>query len=231
MSGDWSFSGFGPRFDDHVQAHLPHYDLATSVAAFVASFVLPPGGQLVDLGCSTGTSIAAVAAAVPQRRFTAHGYDVDESMLARARQRLSEHGNVHASLLVRDLAKPDALAHDEADVTLALWTLQFLAPASWVDLLADCRGRTNRDGAIIVAAKTRHVDSRWQQIADGALVDWKAEHDVRPDEIVDKARSLRGVMATPTTRRLADDLGAAGWSNPTTLFRWHTWIVVGAWAD
>jgi len=227
---DWSFAGFGDQFDEHAHAHLPHYDLVTELAAFAASFALPVGGRLADLGCSTGRTIEAVAERVPERRFQAVGYDLDESMLDAAAKRLAPRSTVvDVRLLGGDLR--GGLDHDNADVTLALWTLQFLPRSSWTDLLTDARERATRDGLLLLAAKTRLPDARWQEIGDAAVAEWKAAHGVTPDEALTKSRSLRGTMLLVTLGSLLDSLDEAGWNSATVLFRWHQWVLVGAWAE
>jgi tRNA (cmo5U34)-methyltransferase len=230
VTADWSFAEFGPQFDRHARAHLPHYDLATDLAAFVASYALPPGGVVADLGCSTGRSIERIAESMPERRFSAFAYDVDQSMLDETTARLLDHRNVDLHPCRLDLVAGD-LEHVAANVTLALWTLQFLPGETWRPVLAAARQRASRDGVLLVAAKTRLPDARWQEIGDGAVAEWKARHDVTPDEALAKARSLRGTMLLATLGRLLDDVTAAGWSNPAVLFRWHAWLLVGAWAE
>jgi tRNA (cmo5U34)-methyltransferase len=227
---DWSFSGFGPQFDAHVVGHLPHYDLTTDLAAYVASYALPRDGLVADLGCSTGQSIQCIAQSIPERQFRAVGYDLDESMLALAKDRLAGYPSVTFHVEHRDLVLHE-LEHEQANVTLALWTLQFLPLDSWHGVLARARERSHRDGVLLVAAKTRLPDARWQEIGDGAVADWKAAHGVTPEEALVKARSLRGTLLLATLGRLLDDIAGAGWYAPTVLFRWHAWVLIGAWAD
>lgn len=229
---DWSFVGFGEQFDEHARAHLPQYRAATDLAAFVASFALPAGGLVADLGCSTGSTIETIAARVPDRDFTAVGYDLDASMLTVAAKRLAPYTNVTTRLEGVDLGDADdRLAHEDANVTLALWTLQFLPRPLWADLLRRARLRSDPDGVLLVAAKTRLPEARWQEIGDAAVAEWKAAHGVSPEEALAKSRSLRGTMLLVTLGSLLDVLDAAGWCSSTVLFRWHQWVLVGAWAE
>lgn len=228
---DWSFSGFGDRFDEHARGHLPHYSLVTDLAAFVASFALPTDGLLVDLGCSTGRTIEAVADRVAERRFAAIGYDLDQSMLDIAGKRLASHSTVSLELLGADLTASTSLVHLDAAVTLALWTLQFLPRSTWVPLLAAARSRSSRDGVLLVAAKTRLPDARWQEIGDAAVAEWKAANGVSSEEALAKSRSLRGTMLLVTLGSLLDAIAESGWHSPAVLFRWHQWVLIGGWAE
>jgi tRNA (cmo5U34)-methyltransferase len=231
MTHDWTFDGFGPQFDEHAEKHLPRYHDAHDVIAHVASFVVPDGGHVADLGCSTGRAVQSIAEAIPGRRITAHLYDLDASMLDLAAERMRGVANCVDIRHQHNLLEADSLAHDAADVTLLLWTLQFLPVWSWRSVLELARQHAAEDGLLIIGAKTRLSDARWQEIADGALADWKWSHGVTADEALAKARSLRGVMNVAPVGRLFDVATAAGWFSPAILYRWHAWVLLGAWAS
>jgi tRNA (cmo5U34)-methyltransferase len=227
----WTFDGFGPEFDSHVIAHLPDYERVQAVVAAVSSFTLPDRGMVADLGASTGRTIAILADRHPTRRITAHLYDADTTMLDSGHSRLDEIDTVTAKYHVGDLTDPDTWRHQGADLTIALWILQFLHPADRLPLLARARERAAEHGAILIGAKTRHTDPRWQEIADAALVDYKATAGVTPEEITAKARSLRGVLIPDTAPTIGQQLAASGWHAPTVIQSWHTWVLIGAWAS
>jgi tRNA (cmo5U34)-methyltransferase len=230
MTTDWTFDGFGAEFDEHAQKHLPHYSTAHQVVCHAATYALHTGGVVADLGCSTGHAIEAIAGHIPGRPFTAHGYDADQSMLDHAAIRLGGNSHVECKFSRVDLTC-DPLEHEEADVTLALWTLQFLPPSTWVPLLRAAHDAASADGLLLIGAKTRLSDARWQESADGALADWKDQHGVTPEEALAKSRSLRGTMSVVSTGRLFDVVEAAGWHSSAILFRWNAWVVLGAWAS
>lgn len=226
---DWTFIDFGPQFDEHALAHLPEYRRAHETIAHAASFALRPGGVVADLGASTGYAIESISTHLRGRPFSASLYDLDRSMLDQAGARLRQIETVQAEFHQHDLLK-DGLIHDDADVTLLLWTLQFLPAWSWETVLAQAHACSAEDGLLIVAAKTRLSDARWQEQADAATADWKAEHGVTPQQALDKSRSLRGTMLLVPLSRLYREIESAGWHNPAVLFRWYSWVVVGAWA-
>lgn len=230
MTTDWTFDGFGAEFDAHAQKHLPHYKTAHEVVCHATTYALHAGGTVADLGCSTGYAIKAIADHIPGRKFDAYGYDADQSMLDHAVQRLDGTEQAACQWLRSDLTR-DEFEHKAADVSLLLWTLQFLPPAEWVPLLRRAHEAASDDGLLLIGAKTRLSDARWQEVADGALADWKDQHGVTPDEALVKARSLRGTMSVVATGRLFDVVTEAGWHSPALLFRWNAWVVLGAWAS
>lgn len=221
-AADWTFADFGPEFDDHVAAHLPGYADVQRLIALIASHLVPDGGSVADIGASTGRTAAEIAAAIPGRRVSFDLYDADPSMLAEARTRVPS-ARTHIATL-----PGDPLTHTGADLTLALWFLQFIPPRFYPGILADLAERSAPTGALIVATKSRHLDVRWQDLAVSALDDYKAAAGVTPTEREAKTRALRGTMHPVSVDYLAAAIRSAGWVEPTVLWRWHVWTVLGA---
>lgn len=224
--GGWTFSGYGPEFDGHVAAHLPGYMDSQRLVALVAQFYLPPGGVLADYGASTGRTLEVIRERLPDRPFTAYLYDQDETMLEQAGER-----DPDSRRIVRRFPSDMPLAHPPADLSLALWFLQFIPRKDHRTVLAEMRDGAAESGALLIATKTRHSDSRWQEVAVGALDDYKAEAGVDAEERASKTRSLRGAMHPLDVELLTYDLIAAGWEDPTLIWRWHVWSIIGAFAE
>ncbi len=208
-------------------AHLPHYRDAHDVIAHTASYVLPQHSTIADLGCSTGYAIANIAQALRHRTITAHGYDLDQSMLDAATERLATCPNTQFTPHHHDLTTTP-LDHPPAHLTLLLWTLQFIPADTWTNILRAAHQAAHPDGILIVSAKTRLPDSRWQDIADGALIDWKAASGLDPETILTKAHALRGVMLQAPTDRITHHITSAGWTPPTILYQWHNWAILAS---
>ena len=220
---DWSFTDFGPEFDTHVAAHLPGYADVQRLVHLIAEFAVPVGGTVADLGCSTGRTAEVVNGL--DRDITFHLYDSDVTMLDAAHERLRD---AKAEMHLANL--PDGMMHTDADLTVCLWLLQFLAPDQWRRVLHAARTRSAPTGCLIVAAKTRHPDPRFEEIAVAALDEYKADAGVDLDARAEKTRSLRGVLYQASPDWLVRDITAAGWHSPTLLWRWHVWSLFGAWA-
>jgi tRNA (cmo5U34)-methyltransferase len=220
----WSFTDFGPEFDTHVAAHLPGYADVQRLVGMVAEFAVPVGGTVADLGCSTGRTAATLYRL--ERQITMHLYDADATMLDEARTR-----GLGAAVHYHQATLPDGMTHHDADLTVCLWLLQFLNPDQWRTVLHAARVRSRSTGALIVAAKTRHPDPRWEEIAVAALDEYKNEAGVSLTERAHKTKALRGVLYQASVDHLCTDITAAGWHNPTVLWRWHVWSVLGAWAS
>jgi hypothetical protein len=122
----------------------------------------------------------------------------------------------------------DGLAHSEADLTLALFFLQFLPWRERVQVLGMALHAASDNGAILIAEKVRPTEVRWAEIAADCSHDWKEQHGISDAAIRAKARALHGVLVPHTVADLSHALAATGWEQPEVLFRWHQWVLVGA---
>jgi tRNA (cmo5U34)-methyltransferase len=228
-TGGWEFT---PEvvgvFDDHVRQSVPHYDVIQDLVATASDWLLPAGGVYVDLGASTGTTAGIILDRHPDRDATAWLYDDQPDMLARAREKLAAYGGRVETVEARIETGP--LKHAGADLTTCLWTLQFLPLAARVDALRLAREASKPSGAILIAEKVRPVDARWAEIANDCSHDWKADHGIPDAAIRAKARALRGVLRPLPADTLVSLMSVAGWTNIDVIFRWHSWVLVGAFA-
>lgn len=229
-TGAWQFT---PEvvdvFPEHVRASVPFYDAIQDLVAEASDWLLPEGGLLADLGASTGTTVARIAGRHPHRRLRAVLYDVEQTMLDRAGENLSDAPVDHVDY-VRARIQDAPLRHTEADLTVCLFTLQFLPLRDRVAAMRNARLSATETGALIVAEKVRPTDSRWAELANDASHDWKAAQGITDAAIRAKARALRGVLTPHPQTTLVQAVTAAGWCAPEVLFRWHSWLVLGAFA-
>lgn len=228
--GRWEFTpGVAAVFDDHVRASVPHYEIIQGVVAMCSDWLLPAGALIADFGASTGTTAGILLDRHPQRNLRAVLYDESPPMLARATERLVTH--VAAERVeIRPLALPGQLTHRDADLSIMLFLLQFLPYQDRTTVLRDAHRASTTTGALLVAEKVRPVDSRWAEIANAVSHDWKAAHGVAADAIRAKERALRGVLQPVSLAALTGMIREAGWHAPEVLFRWHNWVLMGAYA-
>ena len=225
--GQWTFTPkVAAEFDKHVSSSVPFYNEIQDLVAQCSDWALPERAVFADLGASTGTTAAAISKRHPERNIGFVLYDREDAMLERARAKLS---GVRASYVRCDLGR-DSLSHDEAGLTVALFTLQFMPEADRLRVLSEARDRASAGGMLVVAEKLREADSRWHEIAAELSWDQKLAAGLSAEHVVVKAASLRGVL------RPLDDLAnramieRAGWSSVEVLFRWQQWCVYGAFA-
>jgi tRNA (cmo5U34)-methyltransferase len=231
-AGGWEFTPeVADVFDEHVRASVPFYEAIQNIVVETSDWLIPAGGLLADLGASTGTTVAAILARHPDREIRAALYDEQASMIEKARKRLYDLRVPPARVSFHERrVETGPLDHEDADLTTILFTLQFLPIPDRQAVLAAAFEAAAPTGALLVAEKLRPVDSRWAEIATEASLDWKAAHGISAEAIRAKARALRGVLIPFPLSTLTGLIVDAGWHTPEVLFRWHQWVVVGAFA-
>lgn len=230
-AGSWAFTPeVAEVFDEHVRASVPFYDAIQDLVAEASDWLVPANGLVADLGAATGSTVAAILGRHPERNIRAALYDEQPAMLAKATARLIEPIAADCVGVYPRRIEDGPLDHEGADLTLALFTLQFMAPADRRAALALARKAAADTGALIVAEKLRPVDVRWAEMANEASHDWKAAHGIDAEAIRAKARALRGVLMPLPLSELVASVREAGWHSTEVLFRWHQWAVLGAFA-
>ncbi|GGO63159.1 hypothetical protein [Nonomuraea cavernae] len=231
-AGGWAFtSNVAEVFDDHVRASVPHYDVIQDLVAETTDWLVPAGGLVADLGASTGASARRILQRHPNRGIRFALYDEQPAMLDQAAIELKEIGGEHDVILSATRIQQGPLVHEDADLTLCLFTLQFLPQQERVDALRLARACSAETGALIVAEKIRAVDSRWAEIGTDVAHDYKAAHGITDASIRAKSRALRGVLRPYPQQTTMQAMADAGWHAPEVLFRWHSWAVIGAFAS
>ena len=191
----------------------------------------PPAAYVADLGCSTGNTALAILDRHKDRLPSFACYDEAPAMLSRATAAINAMSGGRATGHITRLQDGE-FRHDNADMTLLLFVLQFLPyPADRLKVLTAARARAAPGGALIVAEKLRLTDSRWAEIAADVSHDYKAAAGVTDTAIRAKARALRGVLCPYTADATFTLIREAGWASPEILFRWHQWAVIGAFAS
>jgi tRNA (cmo5U34)-methyltransferase len=223
-TGGWEFTPeVTAVFDDHVRASVPFYDHIQNLVAELSDWLLPNNGCYADLGASTGTTLVAIAERHPTRRIRAELYDEEASMLDVAKKKI-EKLNVVPTLNLQRLQQP--FKHREADMTVALFTLQFLAKRDRLHVLSEAHRCSAKSGVIVLAEKIRPDHALLAEIANDVSHDYKSAAGISDTAIRSKARALRGVLVPQTISGLTTELYEAGWRKTDVLFRWHQWVIV-----
>lgn len=191
--GDWSFGGaVADTFDEHVSRSVPWYQEGHQLICELSDFFVKSGSHVLELGCSTGSLTLALA------KFNRHkrevkltGIDVEESMIQHALSRADSEKLSETNFLVED-----ALSYDFGvnDLIVSYYTLQFIAPSIRQNIVDKVFASLNWGGAFVLYEKVRGPDARFQDILTAMYHDYKTSRGFSSDEIMAKARSLKGVL-------------------------------------
>lgn len=227
MTTDWTFKSEAvvQSFDTHVNAHLPGYVFFQRLVIQIAEWFVPQGGTVVDVGASTGTTAAALVDAYPQRDMTFWLYDESEAMCREAWSKLSP---IDAGLHIVHGQAENSLRHDNADLSLSLFTLQFMRPNARRKLLQGLHEAAAPGSCLLVGEKIRPDNARWAEYATSLTGDYKHAAGVDADKARLKEKQLRGVLMPFTDAENRSLITGAGWNEVEVMYRWQNWVLYGA---
>ena len=226
--GAWEFSdAVVAEFDDHVRSSVAGYDTIQDVIARLSDWAAPDRAAILDVGCSTGTTLKAIQGRHPNRALALYGIDKSADMIRAASKKLGPGATLYADdVLAAEVKLPDSI-----DLTIAVLTLQFLPPDRRAGVLSELRRRSKETGVLVVAEKTIPADPRWALICAEASWEDKRIAGFSGDEIVAKAESLRGVLRPLREQDAILEPTLAGWGAPQVLWAVWNWRLVAYFAS
>ena len=209
----WEFESVAGVFDDHVRKSVPLYDLGHDLACQIGDFFLPPNATVVELGASTGALTKRFLDHSEGRRDIRYvAYDRVEAMLERARTRCGPDPRlefVNDDIVTAELPR--------ANVVLSYYTLQFVPPRSRQDVFNKIYASLEWGGALLLFEKVRAPDARFQDLAVQLYHEFKLVQGFDETEILNKQRSLKGVLEPFSTQGNIDLLHRAGFADLMTV--------------
>lgn len=217
---DFDFGGdVAAVFDDMVGRSVPFYaELQRMIVEMGTDFAVP-GSHVVDLGCSTGTTLAALDRVLPRDvRFI--GIDCSADMLERARARLGPNVATRAVEL-RTANLNDGVEFDNASLALLILTLQFIRPLRRARLMADIYRGLNEQGALILVEKVLGEESLFNRLFIKYYYDLKRRHGYSELEIAQKREALENVLVPYKLLENRELLLQTGFRHVDVFFKWY----------
>jgi tRNA (cmo5U34)-methyltransferase len=193
---DWTFkkADVANAFDNHVREQLPWYDLTTGVTAHIARHYISQGGNVYDIGASTGNIGKALAETVGQRK--ANFIAIDDS---------KEMQNIYqgpGSFICADACDVN---YEKFDVAILFLTLMFIHPEKRKELLERLIKKCRTGGAIIIFDKMEADAGYLATIKWRLTLAGKIAANVPSEQIVAKEMSLGGIQRPLRKGELPDN--------------------------
>lgn len=219
LNASWTFSGeVARRFDDHVSKSVPLYDEGHQIICGLSDFFVGRDSLAYELGCSTGSLTLKLAEhnkAKQGARFV--GIDIEPEMIEMANDKRAEAGLTNASFQVEDILEAEL---EPADFIVAYYTIQFVRPRVRQALIDRIFSALNWGGCFVMFEKVRGPDARFQDIVTAMYsYDYKLAQGYSAEEILSKARSLKGVLEPFSTQGNLDLLARAGFKDVMTIMK------------
>jgi tRNA (cmo5U34)-methyltransferase len=215
----WSFGDDSvASFDDHVARSVPLYAEGHKLVCALSDFFVKPGSIAYDIGCSTGTLALKLGRHnLPRKGARFVGVDIEPGMIEMARRNKALAGLENVEFLVDDALLVDL---EPADLIVAYYTVQFIRTSRRQELVDRLYRALNWGGALVLFEKVRGPDARFQDIVTALYNDYKLAQGYDADEIMAKARSLKGVLEPLSTQGNVDMLRRAGFQDVMTVMKY-----------
>ena len=211
----WSFGGSVPEtFDSHVGRSVPQYRQGHEIVVALSDFFIRSGSTVYELGCSTGELTRQIAQANSDRNVSIIGLEIEPAMVEAAKQKTSDLPRVQikeADILNVEL--------EPADLIVSYYTIQFVQPAVRQLLFDKIYNSLNWGGGFLLFEKVRASDARFQDMMSSLYVDFKLQQGFTEQEIVNKSRSLKGVLEPFSSQGNIDLMRRAGFVDIMTVFK------------
>jgi len=214
---NWTFSGeVAQTFDDHVSKSVPLYHQGHTLVCELSDFFLKPVSLCYEIGSSTGTltnKLAQHNAGKDGVRFI--GMDIEPDMVAMAEK--SDEKSDNTTYIVDDILQMDM---EPCDLIVCYYTVQFIRPSERQRLIDKLYAHLNWGGGLIMFEKVRGADARFQDMFYRMYEDYKLSQGYTPEQVVAKARSLKGVMEPFSTQGNIDMLKRAGFEDIVSIMKY-----------
>lgn len=218
LPGEWRFDHeVAQDFDQHVRRSVPFYDHAQEMIVEMSEWFVRDGMTVYDLGTSTGETISQLQekhAGKKGLRFV--GIDNSLPMLEKARAKCAG-GN--AQFLHQNLTAMSEFP--DAGLVTAVYTLQFLPLAERRKILERVHRDLQEGGAIVLVEKVRGESSLFEDIWLELYWDMKQRSGLNAEQVLAKARSLRGVLVPLSVSENVALLREAGFSSVDVFMKWY----------
>ena len=186
---NWVFDEHvAPEFDKHVRKSVPNYVHVQELAETFSDWFTYPNSTVIDFGASTGETLRRIKRR-HSKALNIIGYDNSQAMINQAKLK-------GIDITFADLEKPLECAKNSYAVSLN--TLQFLRPYARNALLKRIYHCLENCGGMFVVEKVLGSTAQMQDILQQLYWEMKAKNGFSSEQIINKAKALRGCMYPKT---------------------------------
>lgn len=204
-NANWKFNGsMVDHFEEHVSKSVPLYHEGHDLITKLSDYFVKDDSICYELGSSAGTLTYKLAERHNFRNAKFMGIEIESDMVRKAKE-LYKSSNL--SFFCDDM---NTVTLEKADLIVSYYTIQFIHPKLRQQLINKIYDSLNWGGAFILYEKVRANDARFQDIISNLYMEYKLDQGYQPEEIIAKAKSLKGVLEPFSTEGNIDMLKRAG---------------------
>jgi tRNA (cmo5U34)-methyltransferase len=209
-------------FDDMLDRSVPFYKQVIEMTVEILDRSLQAGDTVYDLGCSTGTTLIALAGKLESENLKFVGIDNSKAMLDKAMRKAEM------------FSMADRIDFVEMDITRAElsgaggimlnYTLQFIKPPTRAEFLRNIYSGLRHNGVLVLSEKIVCQDKQLDQQFLDSYHQFKKRRGYSELEIANKREALEDVLLPLTIQENYDLLMQAGFSRVETFFQWFNFV-------
>tara|TARA_B100000242_G_C43007212_1_gene468150 strand:+ start:107 stop:811 length:705 start_codon:yes stop_codon:yes gene_type:complete len=213
----WTFKNktVANAFEKHVAKSVPFYENSHEIALGLSDFFLKDKSICYDLGSSTGSLLRKINERHFDKKISYIGYDDSKEMVRLAKK------NKGIKFYHKDITKAKM---QKSDFILSLFTIQFVQAKERQKLFNKIYQSLNWGGGLFLCEKIRGKDARFQDILNFLYFDFKKKQKLSDKEILNKEKSLRGVMDPFTINANYDFLKRAGFKDIMPIYQYLCFV-------
>ena len=114
----------------------------------------------------------------------------------------------------------NSMEFEQSNLIIAYYTIQFVPPRLRQELVNRIYEALHWGGAFICFEKVRANDARFQDYMTSLYTDYKLDQGYSPEEIVNKAQSLKSVLEPFSTQGNLDLFSRAGFEDVLSVHKY-----------
>jgi tRNA (cmo5U34)-methyltransferase len=215
-NSNWNFSGNVPQnFDKHISKSIPLYEESHYIGLLISDFFIPENGLVCDIGCSTGTFLSSLADRHSKKKFKLNGYDEIPGMVKIAKKNCSKNSKIN--IIKEDVLK---IKLKNLNYITSFFTIQFIHPSKRQKLFNNIYNGLEWGGGFLFFEKVRAPDARFQDMTNQIYTEIKINNGFSDSEIINKTRSLKGVMEPFSSNANIQLAKRAGFKDIMSVFKY-----------
>ncbi len=219
-NGKWKFSGeMVNNFEQHVKNSVPIYSEGQKLIKNLSEYFIKNDSIIYDIGCSTGKLLIDLVSQNSHKKNSKYiGIDIENDMIKFAKNKQKDLSIKKTKL---DFINDDIVTCDfeKSDLIISYFTIQFIHPKHRQALINKIFESLNWGGALILFEKVRYNDARFQDMITTLYNDYKLERGYTHEEILNKTRSLKGILEPFSSDANIQMLERAGFKDTCTIMK------------
>lgn len=218
VPGEWKFDEqVAQHFDSHVRKSVPLYDEVQAMVIEMSEWFITNNSVVYDLGSSTGETISLLLEKHSNKKnVRLVGIENSISMIEAARKKCN-HENVQ--FLHQDVT--ELAEFSNADFVTSIYVFQFLPLKNRRKVLQRIHKDLSEGGALVMVEKIRAENSFFEDLWLELYWDLKQNQGLNSAQVIQKAKSLRGVLMPLTLTENINLLREVGFVSIDTFMKWY----------